>query len=84
MKSVKIYTWTYCPYCIKAKALLDRKKVPYEEVVIESDRPALEALKAKTGSGTVPQIFVDDQFIGGCDDLHALDAKGKLDEMLAG
>lgn len=84
MKSVEIYTWTTCPYCIRAKALLDQKGVSYREHVIDGNRNALADLKARTGSGTVPQIFIDSQFVGGCDDLHALDAKDELDSMLKG
>lgn len=84
MKSIEIYTWTTCPYCIRAKALLDAKGLTYKEWVIDGDTPALKALKEKTSSGTVPQIFIDGQFIGGCDDLHALEASGKLDRLLEG
>ncbi len=82
MKTVKIYTWTTCPFCIKAKALLDRKKVSYQEIVIDGDREAFANLKQQTGSGTVPQIFIDNRFIGGCDNLHELDANGQLDVLL--
>ena len=72
MKEVKVYTWAFCPYCIRAKQLLDREGIAYEEICIDGDREALKSLKAQTGSGTVPQIFVEGVFIGGCDDLHAL------------
>lgn len=67
---VNIYTWSFCPYCIKAKKLLDQHQIPYEEHEISGDQSALDALKAKTGMGSVPQIFVDETFIGGCDDLY--------------
>jgi glutaredoxin 3 len=82
MKDVKIYTWTTCPYCIRAKKLLSNKGVKYSEVVIDGDREALSELKKITGIGSVPQIFVDDKFIGGCDDLHELEASGELDKLL--
>ncbi|MBS7527217.1 glutathione S-transferase N-terminal domain-containing protein [Fusibacter paucivorans] len=72
MKLIKVYTWAFCPYCIQAKMLLDREGIAYEEYCIDGQRDVLMSLKAKTGSGTVPQIFVDDAFIGGCDDLQAL------------
>ncbi len=72
MKKVEIYTWHFCPYCVRAKALLDKEGIAYTEHEISGDSSALEALKKKTGSGTVPQIFVEGEFIGGCDDLHAL------------
>lgn len=82
-KKVEIYTWTYCPYCIRAKQLLDKKGISYNEYVIDNDRAKLMELKERTGSGTVPQIFVDETFIGGCDDLYALEGRGQLDEILA-
>ena len=81
MKKVTIYCWTYCPYCIKAKAMLDKKGVMYEEKIIDNDTAALKTLKSETGSGTVPQIFVEGSFIGGCDDLFQLDHEGKFDEV---
>lgn len=82
MKNVKVYTWATCPYCLKAKRLLSNKNIAFEEISIDGDRQALSDLKAQTGSGSVPQIFIDGVFIGGCDDLHALEAKGQLDDML--
>lgn len=81
MKKVTIYCWTYCPYCVKAKALLDEKGITYEEKIIDNDAAALKSLQSKTGSGTVPQIFVEDVFIGGCDDLFQLESRGKIDEV---
>ncbi len=69
---VTIYTWSFCPYCIKAKKLLDQLHIEYEEHEISSDQSALDVLKAKTGLGSVPQIFVDEIFIGGCDDFYDL------------
>lgn len=67
-----MYTWAFCPYCIKAKMLLDKEGIAYEEICIDGDNETLKSLKAQTGSGTVPQIFVGETFIGGCDELHAL------------
>lgn len=80
---VEIYTWSTCPFCIRAKALLDRKHVDYTEYCIDGDEDA-RAVMAKRANGrrSLPQIFIDDRHIGGCDDLHALNAKGKLDELL--
>lgn len=81
MKKVVIYTWRYCPFCHKAKALLDREKIQYDEIVIDGNEEARQKLKKKTGSGSVPQIFVDDVFIGGCDELHQLHSdKNKFDQ----
>jgi glutaredoxin 3 len=76
MKEIKIYCWTWCPFCIRAKQLLDAKGVAYQEVVIDGDQQALNELKKQTGSGSVPQIFVDGRYVGGCDEIHQLDASG--------
>ncbi|MDP2083353.1 MAG: glutaredoxin 3 [Pseudotabrizicola sp.] len=85
MKPVEIYTTPYCPYCIAAKRLLDKKGVVYAETDVSRD-PDLRAAMTKRagGSRTVPQIFVGGQHVGGCDDLHALDHRGALDPLLAG
>jgi glutaredoxin 3 len=83
MPKIEIYTTPICPYCIRAKRLLDRKGVAYEEIDLWTDpgrRP--EMLKRAAGRTTVPQIFIDGRGIGGSDDLHALDAAGRLDAML--
>jgi glutaredoxin 3 len=82
MKPVKIYTTPYCPYCVKAKRLLTRKNVSYEEIDVAGDDDARERLTQQTGMRTVPQIFIGDTCVGGSDDLHALEAAGKLDAML--
>ena len=82
MKDVKIYTWSYCPYCKKAKALLDSLGVNYTEEVIDGDDEKREALSNITGIKSVPHIFVADKFIGGSDDLHKLHESGKLREIL--
>ncbi len=83
--NVEVYTWSTCPFCIRAKALLDKKGVEYTEYVIDGDESA-RAQMAERASGrrSVPQVFVNDQHIGGCDDLYALNAKGGLDPLLAG
>lgn len=82
MKRVEIYTTPTCPYCIAAKALLSKKGVTFEETdVSRGDRAAMMARAG--GRRTVPQIFIGDIHVGGCDDLHALDAAGRLDTMLA-
>jgi glutaredoxin 3 len=83
MKPVKIFTTPYCPFCVRAKRLLDRKQVPYEEVDVAGDDAVREKLTAQTGMQTVPQIFIGDECVGGSDELHALEAAGKLDAMLA-
>lgn len=82
MPLVRIYTTSYCPYCFRAKALLDRKGVAYQEVDVTGDDEARERLVEATGMRTVPQIFVGETSVGGCTDLEALDRAGKLDALL--
>ncbi|MFC0589213.1 glutaredoxin 3 [Novosphingobium aquiterrae] len=81
---VEIYTKWGCPYCVRAKALLDAKGVSYEEYDITLGGPTKAEMLARVpGASTVPQILIAGQAIGGSDDLHALDHSGKLDELLA-
>lgn len=82
MSKVLIYTKSYCPYCDRAKALLNRKGASYEEISVEGDEKIYTELKQKTGLMTVPQIFINDELIGGYTDLAALDQKGLLDAKL--
>ncbi len=83
-KQVEIYTWRTCPFCIRAKALLDSKGVEYTEYAIDGDEAARSQMAEKTGGKrSVPQIFIEGEHVGGCDDIHALDRKGELDPMLA-
>lgn len=82
---VEIYYWSTCPFCVRALALLDRKKVEYTGYNITGDDAARAKMIERTGgSKSVPQIFINDKHIGGCDDLHELDYDGKLKGMLAG
>lgn len=84
MPPIVVYTKTYCPYCHAAKALLNAKGAPFEEISVDGDRVGQMAMAARAGGrSTVPQIFVGDRHIGGCDDLHELEAAGELEEMLA-
>ena len=82
MASIEIYTWSHCPYCIRAKALLDRKGAAYTEIDVLHDSARRAEMEQRAGRASVPQIFIDGRHIGGCDDLHALDAKGGLDPLL--
>lgn len=83
MPAITIYTTNYCPYCVRAKDLLKRKGAAYTEINAEDDA-VRDAMIAKAGGRrTVPQIFIGDTHVGGCDDLYALDKAGKLDAMLA-
>jgi glutaredoxin 3 len=80
---VEIYATPICPYCARAKQLLGKKGVSYEEIdVMAQPRLRVEMRERAGGRNTVPQIFIDGQHVGGCDDIHALDAAGKLDPML--
>lgn len=82
--NVEIYTWSSCPFCIRAKALLKNKGVDFTEYAIDGDEAARNKMAQRAnGRRSVPQIFINDQHIGGCDDIHALDAQGKLDPLLA-
>ncbi|HEX2760012.1 MAG TPA: glutaredoxin 3 [Rhizomicrobium sp.] len=84
MKPVRMYTTPICPYCVRAKSLLAKKGVPVEEVDVFMDESARDEMLAKSGgSRTVPQIFIGDTHVGGCDDLYALEKAGKLDPLLA-
>lgn len=84
MPSVEIYTWRTCPFCVRAKQLLDRKGVAYTEHSVDGDEPARDAMASRgNGRRSVPQIFIADQHIGGCDELHALERAGKLDALLS-
>jgi glutaredoxin 3 len=82
MSEVTIYTTPYCPYCVRAKRLLERKGVAYREVDVAGDDAARIRLAEQTGMRSVPQIFVGDHHVGGSDDLHELDSRGELDALL--
>ena len=85
MKQVDIYTTPLCGYCHAAKRLLTQKGVAYPEFDLTDDAMfRAQMLKRAPGSRTVPQIFVGDTHVGGCDDLYALESAGKLDPLLAG
>ena len=81
--SIIVYSKDHCPYCVKAKGLLTRKGKSFTEVDISRDPDKMQEMLAKSGGRkTVPQIFIGDTHVGGCDDLYALDAAGKLDALL--
>ncbi len=84
MSKVEIYTKGYCPYCKRAKALLQQKGIEYIEYPID-EKPELreEMMSRANGGYTVPQIFIREQHIGGCDDMFALESQNKLDKLLA-
>lgn len=80
-KKVTIYTFETCPFCTRAKRLLSNKGVEFEEIEISNNQQKLKDLEKITNSGTVPQIFVNDDFIGGCDDIVQLHKDGKFDDI---
>lgn len=85
MQEVVIYSTGGCPYCVRARALLEKKAVPYEEIRVDMQPERRGEMVERAGGGTsVPQIFIGEQYIGGCDELHALERAGRLDELLNG
>ncbi len=83
MKNVTIYSSENCPYCVKAKQLLESKKVEYKELRVDKNPELVaEVVKKSGGRKTVPQIFIGDHHVGGCDELYALEQEKKLDSML--
>lgn len=83
MPEIVIYTTPICPYCVRAKHLFDQKGVTYQEVDISQDAQLREDMLNKSGGRrTVPQIFINGQHVGGCDDLYALEQAGALDRLL--
>lgn len=83
MAPITVYTTPYCPYCIRAKSLLARKGVAFEEIDVSGSAELRDKMTERAnGRYTVPQIFIGGRHVGGCDDLYALDAKGELDSLL--
>lgn len=83
MAKIEVFTKFFCPYCSRAKALLERKGVEFQEIDLTMDRAGFDAMVERAGGArTVPQIFIDGKHVGGSDDLAALDARGALDPLL--
>lgn len=82
MANVEIYTKATCPFCHRAKALLGQKGITYQEIAIDGDADKRDEMITRSGRTTVPQIFIDSQHIGGCDDLFALDSRQGLDPLV--
>jgi glutaredoxin 3 len=80
--STVIYTTRFCPFCVRAKQLFDGKKISYKEVAVDNDPSLRQEMMAKSGRHTVPQIWINDKHIGGCDELYALQRSGRLDALL--
>ncbi len=83
MAKVEVYSSMWCPFCYRAKQLLKKKGIAFEEIDVDGDPKVRASMRERAGGRhTVPQIFINDSGIGGCDDLYALDAAGKLDALL--
>tara|TARA_Y100000766_G_scaffold222453_1_gene194757 strand:- start:594 stop:848 length:255 start_codon:yes stop_codon:yes gene_type:complete len=83
MSKVEIYTWQYCPFCIRAKSLLEKKNINFTEYKIDGDDNAREKMSERAnGRRSLPQIFINNEGIGGCDDLYELETNNKLDGLL--
>ena len=83
MATVEIYTTDFCPFCVRAKNLLTKKGVAFEEIPVDGDPARRREMTERSGGGrTVPQIFIDNKSIGGSDDLAALEMAGELDKLL--
>jgi len=81
-KPVVLYTTRYCPYCIRAKHLLTSKGVDYQEIAVDGEPQLREEMIQKSGRYTVPQIWIGEEHVGGCDELYLLERQGRLDTML--
>jgi len=82
MSIVQIYATAICPYCVRARRLLERKGVPYDEIRVDRDREQLKTMIRRSNRTTVPQIFIGEYHIGGYDDMADMDEAGKLDVLL--
>ena len=80
---VVIYSTAYCPYCVRARSLLERKGVAINEIKVDEDMRERQIMMERSGRRTVPQIFIGERHVGGYDDLAALDRSGELDQLLA-
>ena len=80
---VLIYVAGWCPYCMRARSLLESKGVTFEEIDVEAVPEARAEMRSRTGRSTVPQVFIGENHVGGCEELQALDAAGRLDPMLS-
>ena len=83
-KKITIYTTPICPYCVRAKQLLTKKGVAFDEIDVFMDADKRAEMEEKSGRYTVPQIFIGDTHVGGCDELYALEGQGGLDPLLNG
>ncbi|MFQ3186319.1 glutaredoxin 3 [Marinomonas primoryensis] len=83
MSTVTIYSSDYCPFCVRAKQLLSAKNVAFNEIRVDGKREVRQQMTEKSGRTSVPQIWIGERHVGGCDDLYALEREQKLDTLLA-
>lgn len=83
MAAVTIYSSDFCPYCMRAKALLRKKEVAFNDIVVDGRADLRAEMASLAGSNSVPQIWINGEHVGGCDDLYALERAGELDGLLA-
>ncbi len=81
---VKMYTTRFCPYCIRARMLLDSKKIEFEDIAVDSSPQLRQEMMQQSGRHTVPQIWIGENHIGGCDELYQLERQDQLDALLKG
>ena len=82
MPEIVIYSTRFCPYCIRARMLLDNKNITYTEIRVDEQSDQRSVMEQRSQRTSVPQIFIDDYHVGGCDDLFAMESQGKLDQKL--
>ncbi len=82
MPTVVMYSTGFCPYCVRARMLLDRKRVIYTDIRVDLEPELRAEMIQRSGRTSVPQIFIDDFHVGGCDDMYALEQQGRLDPLL--
>ncbi len=82
MSAIKLYTTRFCPFCIRAKQLLKSKDATYQEIAVDNDRELRQKMMQESGQRTVPQIWINQQHIGGCDELYQLERAGELNKLL--
>ncbi|EKF75408.1 glutaredoxin [Alcanivorax hongdengensis A-11-3] len=83
MAKIEMYSTAWCPFCVRAKQLLKSKSVAFEDTDVDREPQKRAEMMQRGGGRTVPQIFIDDQPVGGCDELYALERSGELDRLLA-
>jgi glutaredoxin 3 len=83
MAKIEVYSGPFCPYCVRAKALLSRRQLPFVEYDVRAESGRREEMLQRTaGARTIPQIFINGRHVGGCDELYALDRRGELERWL--